>query len=147
MANPGLFFDNFQSFQTNNTIFTTNICEKCPSSIWCRDSNPRPSERESLPITTRPGLPPTFCVSLINEPLFTLCLSLNSFFTFLVDVNLFHDGKLEETGSPGLLVMGGNLCSQGYGFKSRYHIMDGPFFTFICLQKRDERRSCLKRYK
>ena len=24
----------------------------------CRDSDPRPSERESLPITTRPGLPP-----------------------------------------------------------------------------------------
>ena len=27
-ANPGLFFVYFQSFQTNNTIFTTNICEK-----------------------------------------------------------------------------------------------------------------------
>ena len=32
--------------------------KKCPSSIRCRDSNPRPSECESLPITTRPGLPP-----------------------------------------------------------------------------------------
>ena len=30
----------------------------CPSSIRCRDSNPRPFERESPPITTRPGLPP-----------------------------------------------------------------------------------------
>ena len=42
------------------TIFTTNQCEKmsCPSSIWRRDSNLRPSERESPPITTRPGLPP-----------------------------------------------------------------------------------------
>ena len=28
---------------------------KCPSSIWCQDSNPRPSEREPPPITTRPG--------------------------------------------------------------------------------------------
>ena len=27
-ANPGLFFLYFQSFQTNNTIFTTNQCEK-----------------------------------------------------------------------------------------------------------------------
>ena len=27
-ANPGLFFVYFQSFQTNITIFTTNICEK-----------------------------------------------------------------------------------------------------------------------
>ena len=29
---------------------------KCPSSIWCQDSNPRPFEHESSPITTRPGL-------------------------------------------------------------------------------------------
>ena len=27
-ANPGLFFVYLQSFQTNITIFTTNICEK-----------------------------------------------------------------------------------------------------------------------
>ena len=27
-ANPGLFFVYFRSFQTNNTIFTTNECEK-----------------------------------------------------------------------------------------------------------------------
>ena len=31
--------------------------KKCPFSIRCRDLNPRPTERESLPITTRPGLP------------------------------------------------------------------------------------------
>ena len=35
---------------------------------WCRDSNPRPLERESLPITTRPGLPPLYI----------------TFFTFLI---------------------------------------------------------------
>ena len=29
---------------------------KCPSSIWRRDSNPRPFEHESSPTTTRPGL-------------------------------------------------------------------------------------------
>ena len=49
----------FRSFQTNIiTIFTANMCEKCPSNIQCWDSNPRPLEHESLPITTRPGLPP-----------------------------------------------------------------------------------------
>ena len=33
-------FNLFSSFQTNITIFTTNsICDKCPSSIWCQDSN------------------------------------------------------------------------------------------------------------
>ena len=39
--------------------FTTNKCEKCPSSIQCWDSNPQSSDRESPPITTRPGLPPS----------------------------------------------------------------------------------------
>ena len=51
----------FRLFQTNNASFTTNQCEKmtkCSSSLWCRDSNPRPSKNESSPITTRPGLPP-----------------------------------------------------------------------------------------
>ena len=52
----------FSSFQTNITILTTNICEKmsCPSSIRRWDSNPWPSEHESPPITTRPGLPPLY---------------------------------------------------------------------------------------
>ena len=34
--------------------------------------------------------------------------------------------------SPGLLVMGGDSCSKGCGFKSQHHILDGHFFTFIC---------------
>ena len=33
----------------HNTIFTTNICEKCPSSIWCRDTNPRATDMSLLP--------------------------------------------------------------------------------------------------
>ena len=57
-ANPGLFFVYFRSFQTNFTIFTMNKCEEYTSSIRRRESNPRHLERESLPITTRPGLPP-----------------------------------------------------------------------------------------
>ena len=43
-------------FQKNFTIFTTIKCEKCPSFKWCWDSKPRPSEHESPPITTRPGI-------------------------------------------------------------------------------------------
>ena len=35
-------FHLFSSFQTHITIFITNICEKCQSSIWYWDSNPRP---------------------------------------------------------------------------------------------------------
>ena len=38
--------------------------KKCPSSRWCRDSNSRPLEHESPPITTRPGLPPTYLLYL-----------------------------------------------------------------------------------
>ena len=57
-ANPGLFFIYFRSFQTKITILQQIYVKKCPSSIRCRDSNPRPMERESIPITTRPGLPP-----------------------------------------------------------------------------------------
>ena len=57
MDHPRPLFNLFSSFQTNITIFTSYICEKCPSSIQCLDSNPQPSEHESPPITTRPGLP------------------------------------------------------------------------------------------
>ena len=63
-ANPGLFFVYLLSFQTNNTIFTTNQCEKmvCSSSMQRQYSNPWPSEHESPPVTTRPGLPPDIIV-------------------------------------------------------------------------------------
>ena len=50
---PASFSFIFGLFQTNNAIFTINKCEKCPSSIQCWDSNPRPLEHESSPITTR----------------------------------------------------------------------------------------------
>ena len=63
-ASPGLFYVYFRSFQTNIAIFTTNICEKCPSSIRCRDSSPQPLEHGSLPITIRPGLPPNITSGL-----------------------------------------------------------------------------------
>ena len=62
-ANLGPLSIYFWSFQANIiTIFTTNQCEKmsCPSSIRRQDSNPRLLERESPPITTRPGLPPVY---------------------------------------------------------------------------------------
>ena len=43
-------------FSTNKEYnFTTN---QCPFGIRCWDQNPRRSEHESPPITTRPGLPP-----------------------------------------------------------------------------------------
>ena len=49
-AIPGPLFNYFRLFKQTLQIFTTNICEKCPSSIRCWDSNPHPSEHESPPI-------------------------------------------------------------------------------------------------
>ena len=55
---PASFSFIFGLSQTNiNTILQQINVKKCPSSIRHRDSNPRPSGRESPPITTRPGLP------------------------------------------------------------------------------------------
>ena len=73
------------------SVFSNKQCKflhqmyvkKCPSSIWHRDSNPRPQERESPPLTTRPGLPPwlSFLLSLSTMSLlfsfFLLSLSLS----------------------------------------------------------------------
>ena len=44
MGHPWPLFHLFLSFQTNITIFTTDLCEKCPSSIRCWDSNRQLSE-------------------------------------------------------------------------------------------------------
>ena len=57
---PASFSFIFWTFQTINTFFTTNQCEKmsCPSSIWHRDLNTQPIEYELSPITTKPGLQP-----------------------------------------------------------------------------------------
>ena len=40
-------------------------------------------------------------------------------------------------GSPGLVVMGRGSHSKGRGFESRYHILDGHFFTYICCKNCD----------
>ena len=56
---PASFSFIFGLFQTNiNTILQQINVKKCSSSIWHWDLNPRSSERESPPITARPGLPP-----------------------------------------------------------------------------------------
>ena len=57
MGHPWPLFCFFGRFKlTNNTIFTSNQWEECPSSVRCWDSNPQPLEHESPPITTGPGL-------------------------------------------------------------------------------------------
>ena len=51
----------FLVFSSKHYKFLQQIdVKKCPFSIRGRDSNPQPLERESLPISTTPGLPPFF---------------------------------------------------------------------------------------
>ena len=38
-------------------------------------------------------------------------------------------------GSPGLVVMGDDSCSNGRVFESHRHILDGHFFALICCKK------------
>jgi len=51
-----VFLDLFK--QTSSQFLQQIYVKKCPFSIQCQDLNPWPSECESLPITTRPGLSP-----------------------------------------------------------------------------------------
>ena len=46
----------------------------------------------------------------------------------------------------GLVVVGGNLCSEGHGFESRHCILDGHF-AHIFVVKHDCNDVCLKRPK
>ena len=39
---------------------------------------------------------------------------------------------LKMGGSPGLVLIGGDLCSKDHGFESRHLILDGHFCTLIC---------------
>ena len=45
-----------------------------------------------------------------------------------------RETTLTGGGSPGLMVMGGDSCSEGCGFKSQHYILDGHFSTFICVK-------------
>ena len=65
MGQPWPLFHLFPVFSNKHYNFLQQIyVKKCSSSIWCQDSNPRPLECESPPITTRPGLPPNGIVLL-----------------------------------------------------------------------------------
>ena len=48
-------------------------------------------------------------------------------------------------GSPGLVVMGRDSHTEGRGFESRHHILDGHFFTYFCCKNCND--VCLKRPK
>ena len=87
MSHPRpLFRFLFLSFQTNIIIFTAYICEKCPSSILCWDSNPQPSDHESSPITIITGHPPFFVLCSLYFSL-TISLSLSDNLSLYLSVS------------------------------------------------------------
>ena len=48
--------------------------------------------------------------------------------TFINSLNIFLlQLSIEEGGSPGLVVMGGDSCLDGHGFESQHCIRDGIF--------------------
>ena len=59
--------------------------------------------------------------------------------TFLLSLQT----KFWVGGSPGLVLMGGDSCSKGCGFKLRHCILDGHFFTLICCKNCND--VCLKK--
>ena len=46
------------------------------------------------------------------------------------------------SGRSGLLVIGGDLCSEGHRFESQYHIIDENFLHMFVVQKCN---ACLKK--
>ena len=57
MCQPQPLFIYFHFFKHTLQFLQQINVKKCPSSIRCQDSNSRPLEHESPPITTRSGLP------------------------------------------------------------------------------------------
>ena len=61
MGQPGASFSFIFVFSNTTLQFLKQInMKKYPSSIQRQDSNSQPSDYESPPLTTRPGLPPLF---------------------------------------------------------------------------------------
>ena len=56
ISTPDVPIDPDDDFKIKEVVFFGFF--KRPSSILCRDSNSQPSDYESPPLTTRPGLPP-----------------------------------------------------------------------------------------
>ena len=77
IGQPWASFRLFLVFSNNQYNFYNKSMWKMssPSSIWCRDSNPRLLEHESSPITTRPGLPPYCWLMLFRTFLWSIWAS------------------------------------------------------------------------
>ena len=63
--------------------------------------------------------------------------------SFVKQINSNYRSSKGE--SPGLVVMGGDPCSEGHRFESWDRILEGHFFTYICWKNCND--VCLKRPK
>ena len=106
MGQPRPLFHLFSSFQTHIQNFTS-MWKKCPSSIWCRDSNSRPLEHEYPPIITRPGLPP-YLWGQQELPHFSLIRQIH-FVNSLLNGRLIYDERKNrfQTLAPFLIFIEG----------------------------------------
>ena len=59
---------------------------------------------------------------------------LNSIILSLFVELVQQTNKVSLGGSPGLVVTGGNSCSEGHGFESQHHILDGHFSNLFVVK-------------
>ena len=52
---------------------------------------------------------------------------------------IIYERKMLIKLATGLVVMGGDLKSEGGGFECQHLILDGHFFTLICLFEKDRK--------
>ena len=51
---------------------------------------------------------------------------------FQTKIQSYNKQMCKRGGSPGLVVMRGDSCTEGGRFESQHHKLDGHFFTYIC---------------
>ena len=110
--------------------------KKCPSSIWCQDSNSQPLEHESPPITTRPGLQSLadgaktclWCGRMIlylRAPIKIFCLNKRVFERFYwSSVSVWPDSDA---------IFGGHICIIWHSWSIEVSI-DWFIDCFLCIQ-------------
>ena len=136
---PASFTFIFGLFKQTLQFLQQIYVKKCPSSIRCQDSNPRPLARESLPITTRPGLPPKMYIKLggnctlatfyIQAPFMLLIFFLAQSLLTTTSINfwplLFNDWQIIIWAVSGDLTRGWieeNCLTTRSEFKSRWSL-------------------------
>ena len=114
MGQPGLFL---LFFQTRITIFTTNKCKECPSSIRCWDLNSRPLEHESPLITTRPGFLPYYLFSLKYFPIYKTAILTCRLPVTIVSTKILTGENKNQMHIDSLQIISGPCLTKGYQSK------------------------------